>query len=126
MLLESYLGNIQTFKLFTIYWIGHLLRNGVSLLILHSHYDSLLHLTQDGHQDSVSKLAVVTVGLLVVFPGVDMDHPVIRSYYNRTIPPLSLLTYFGGLPSAMAFLPRAELSTTFILVVFITPQVCQI
>ena len=42
--------------------------------------------------------------------------------------PFSLIlpSYFGGLPSAMAFLPRAELSTTFILVVFMTPHVCQI
>ena len=95
----------------------------MSLLIFHSHYDSLLHLTQDCYQNSVSKLSVVTVGLLVMFPGVDMNHPAIFKALQENY---SLLTYLGGLPSAMAFLPRAELSTTFILVVFITPQVCQI
>ena len=95
----------------------------MSLLIFHSHYDSLLHLTKDRYQDSVAKLAVVTVSFLVMFPSVDMNHPAIQKALQENY---SLLTYLGGLPSAMAFLPRAELSTTFILVVFITPQVCQI
>ena len=47
----------------------------MSLLVFYSHYDSLLHLTEYRHKDSVPKLAVVTVSLLVMFPGVDMNHP---------------------------------------------------
>ena len=47
----------------------------MSLLVFYSHYDSLLHLTEYRHKDSVPKLAVITVSLLVMFPGVDMNHP---------------------------------------------------
>ena len=47
----------------------------MSLLVFYSHYDSLLHLTEYRHKDSVPKLAVVTVSLLVMFLGVDMNHP---------------------------------------------------
>ena len=55
----------------------------MSLLIFYSHYDPLLHLTQDSYKDSVSKLAVVTVRLLVVLSGVDMNHPAIQNIHMQ-------------------------------------------
>ena len=123
MLLESYLGMENIARSFCCRFV-HLLRNSMLLFILNPDNDPLLHLTKYGHQDSISQLTVATVSLLRVLLSVDMNHPETKVIKFRTFP--SSASYLGGLPSAMAFLPRAELSTTFILVVFITPQVCQI
>ena len=79
MLFESYLEHWNNKNSLQYTGKGDLLRYCVSLLIFYSHYDPLLHLTQDSYKDSVSKLAVVTVRLLVVLSGVDMNHPAIQN-----------------------------------------------